>query len=173
MSLVDIVIEEPGWEEIPLADLAERAAALALRENRLDPDRFEISLLACSDARIAALNAQFRGKPAPTNVLSWPAFDLVPGIVTDLPEGAQNGRIPLGDVAIALQTTRAEARDASIPLKNHILHLILHSTLHLLGYDHLEDAGAEVMERMESAALARIGVPDPYSRGDAAEPQVE
>ncbi|MEM7506518.1 MAG: rRNA maturation RNase YbeY [Pseudomonadota bacterium] len=173
MTLVDIVVEDPGWQQIPLADLANRAARVALGENRLDPERFEISLLACSDDRIAELNEEFRGKAEATNVLSWPAFNLVPGAGTGLPRAPDGTRLPLGDVAIALQTTRAEAAAAAIPLKNHILHLILHSTLHLLGYDHLHEAEAEKMERMESAVLARIGVPDPYNRGDAAGPQVE
>ncbi|MEM9736439.1 MAG: rRNA maturation RNase YbeY [Pseudomonadota bacterium] len=174
--MIEVLIEEPGWEAHPLEVWAEDAATLALTARGLAPEAYEISLLACSDDRIAALNADFRGKPAPTNVLSWPAFALAPeapGALPPLPPaGTPEAPIPLGDVAIALQTIETEARTASKPLKNHVLHLILHGSLHLLGFDHLEDADAVVMERVERQALATLGIPDPYL-GDAAGPQTD
>jgi probable rRNA maturation factor len=77
---------------------------------------------------------------------------------------------PLGDVAIALQTAQREAADRAIPLKDHVIHLILHGCLHLLGFNHEIDADAETMEGIEARALARIGVADPYARGDAGQP---
>ncbi|MEL6475791.1 MAG: rRNA maturation RNase YbeY [Pseudomonadota bacterium] len=175
MPLIDIVVEEPGWSALPLAECAETAALLALEAQGLAPEGFEISLLACDDTRIAELNTEFRGKPAATNVLSWPAFDLAPatpGERPDLPPAQGfGGPLPLGDVAIALQTVSAEAESASIPLKSHVTHLILHGCLHLLGFDHQSDADAAVMEGIETAALARIGVPDPYGTRGAAAPQ--
>ena len=76
-------------------------------------------------------------------------------------------QIYLGDVAIALETTRKEADEAAIPLKDHVIHLILHGCLHLLGYDHITEAEADLMEGIESRALQSIGLADPYRRGDA------
>ena len=166
--LVDLVVEEAAWQGIlpDLETVATEAVRLALQAAELDPDRFSITLLACDDARIGALNAQFRGKAAPTNVLSWPAFPLSP----DRPGGKPSppaatdsgGRTSLGDVAIALQTVRREAESGGLPLKNHVLHLILHGCLHLVGYDHETDPDAALMEDLERRALARAGIPDPY-----------
>lgn len=167
--LVDLVIDEPGWERaLPeIRDVATIAAELALGAADLPPDGFTISLLACDDARIAALNAGFRGRDAPTNVLSWPAFSLgaaEPGARPARPPAASvGGRTPLGDVAIALGTVTREAESAGLPLKSHALHLILHGCLHLLGYDHERPEDADLMEGVETRALAGIGLPDPYA----------
>lgn len=166
--LVDLIVEAPGWKAA-LPDLhavATRAAELALGAADLDPAGFSVSLLACDNARIAALNAGFRGRAAPTNVLSWPAFPLAPagpGARPPRPPGSSAaGRMPLGDVAIALETVVREAEDRRLPLKNHTMHLILHGCLHLLGYDHERPEDAELMEDLERRALARAGIPDPY-----------
>ncbi|HSF96114.1 MAG TPA: rRNA maturation RNase YbeY [Thermohalobaculum sp.] len=175
--LIDLAVEEEGWlDDLPdLEAHAEAAARLALEAAGLDSKGWEISLLACSDSRIAELNRAFRGKPAPTNVLSWPAFDLAPDRPgAPPPPPRRSPDIPsqsLGDVAIALQTTRAEARERAIPLKDHAIHLILHGCLHLLGFDHETEADAELMEGIETRALARIGVADPYLRSDAGQPR--
>ncbi len=179
--LVDIVIDEPGWEiAVPdLRRIATHAAELALDAAGLARDGFAVALLACGDERIAALNAGFRDRPEPTNVLSWPAYPLAaatPGAAPRPPPDGQAGgqaagqadgqavhRIPLGDVAIALQTVEREAETGGLPLKNHALHLILHGCLHLLGYDHERPEDAELMEGLERRALARAGIPDPYT----------
>ena len=76
---------------------------------------------------------------------------------------AHGARLPLGDVAIALQTVVEEAGQLGRPLKNHAMHLILHGCLHLLGYDHETPRDAELMEDIERRALARAGVPDPFA----------
>lgn len=166
MTLVDLVVEDEGWHALPLAELAEQAAILALTARGVDPAGTEISLLASNDTRIAELNGRFRGKAVATNVLSWPAFDLAPGNAGEVPSppprGSADGPILLGDVAIALQTISREAQVADIPLKNHVLHLILHGCLHLLGYDHEDDVSAKVMEEIERHALMSAGIPDPY-----------
>jgi probable rRNA maturation factor len=167
--LVDLVVEEPGWERaLPdLHPIATRAAELAIAAAELAPDGYTLALLACDDGRIAALNAEFRGRPLPTNVLSWPAFALAPAA-----PGARPGRPPagragqrthLGDVAIALQTVAHEAETGGLPLKSHTLHLILHGALHLLGYDHERPEDAELMEGLERRALAGAGISDPYA----------
>jgi len=175
-SPVELVIEEPAWSEaVPdIEALAGTAARLALEAVGLDPERWSICVLACDDARIAGLNREFRARARPTNVLSWPAFELAPehpgGRPAPPPQSTAGPRLSLGDVAIALQTTRREAEASSTPLKDHVIHLILHGCLHLLGFDHEAEADAETMEGTETRALARIGVADPYMRGDAGQP---
>ncbi|MEM9044774.1 MAG: rRNA maturation RNase YbeY [Pseudomonadota bacterium] len=167
MSLVDLTVEEDGWNTLPLDEISETAARAALAVQGLDYTAFEISLLACSDDRISDLNMSFRGKPSPTNVLSWPSANLMPASPGETPplpnQGILAGPTPLGDVAIALQTCEVEARERSIPLKNHVIHLILHGCLHLLGFDHETDEDAVLMEGVEIQALAALGIDNPYS----------
>ncbi len=171
-GLVDLVVADEGWKAaLPdLAGLADQGTRLALDSAGLVAEHWSICILATNDAEIARLNREFRGKSPATNVLSWPAFDLTrehPGALPEPPPRPDFGvRCPLGDVALALQTIEAEAKNAAIPLKDHVIHLILHGCLHLLGFDHRIDKDAETMERIEGEALARIGVPDPYLRGD-------
>jgi len=163
--LVDTLIDDPAWDAIDLAGLAEAAGQATLRHLGLDPAGYEISLMGCDDARIAMLNAEFRGKPMPTNVLSWPSEDRAtdtPGAARAWPEPGQGMPVELGDIAIAHGTCAAEADVAGIPLRAHVSHLIVHGVLHLLGYDHIDDADADLMEGLEAAILAGMGVPDPY-----------
>lgn len=161
--LVEVVAEDPGWDADALEGLANRAARATLMHLGLPAEGFEIALLAASDARIAALNADFRGKPAPTNVLSWPAQDLGPPEAPARPEpGDPDDPEALGDIALARETCQAEAAAAGRPLEAHLTHLIVHAILHLLGYDHGCDRQATVMEGLEVAILAQMGLPDPY-----------
>lgn len=167
MALIEALIEDPAWAALGLDDLAETAAAATLRHLGLDPAGYEISLLGCGDARIAGLNADFRGKPTPTNVLSWPSADRAaarPGALPDLPGPGLAGGTPteLGDIAIAYGICAAEAAVAGIPLRQHVTHLVVHGVLHLLGFDHIDDAEAELMERIESAILTGMALPDPH-----------
>lgn len=159
--LVEVILEDPRWHEAGLEPLAERAAHAALAGAGRDPLRHEVALLACSDARIAGLNADFRGKPKPTNVLSWPDFD---GPAPEPAGGADGQRLFLGDIAIAYDTCLREAEEGGIPFADHVSHLVVHGVLHLLGYDHVDDAEAEAMEALETKVLASMGVPNPYSR---------
>lgn len=164
-DLVETVIEDPRWEAAGLPALAERAARAALAAAGLDPDRYEIALLGADDARIAALNADFRGRARPTNVLSWPAEDLAPAAEGAAPTPpAPGGAEPasLGDIALAFDTCAAEAEAAGLTLGQHVTHLVVHATLHLLGYDHRRDGDATRMERLETEILASLGVADPY-----------
>ena len=160
--ICETVIEARGWEAaLPdLPGLADRLARAAIEAEGRDPAAWTLCLLACDDARIAALNAGFRGRAAPTNVLSWPACAPLPAQDPDAPRH-------LGDIALALGTTRAEARTRSIPLKDHAAHLILHGCLHLLGHEHGTAAAATVMEGIESRVLTRLGFADPWLREDA------
>jgi probable rRNA maturation factor len=159
----DTISEDPRWEEADLAGLAERAVHATLGRFGLDPEAWEVAVLGCDDARIAELNAEFREKPGATNVLSWPSEERAaeaPGAVPELP--VPGGDPELGDIAIAYETCAREAGEAERPFSDHVTHLLVHGTLHLLGYDHIRDADAALMERIEVEILATLGIPDPY-----------
>ena len=147
--MIDVIVEEPAWEaaEPAAAALAEIAAtAVLIHERRGEPD---IAILLTADARVARLNGDFRGKDAPTNVLSFPA-----------PEDAAQ----LGDIALAFGVCAREAAEQDKTLAHHLQHLTAHGVLHLLGYDHESEAEAEAMEAKERVILAGLGVPDPYAQ---------
>ena len=166
MELVETVIEDARWEALGLAALAERAATAALAGVGLGTEGFSVSVMGCDDARIAVLNADFRGKPQPTNVLSWPSEERgaeFVGEAPDLPEpGDAEDPEPLGDIAIAWETCAREAEEQGKPMTDHVCHLLVHGVLHLLGYDHVEDEDATLMEALEVRILASLGVSDPY-----------
>ncbi|HMO08157.1 MAG TPA: rRNA maturation RNase YbeY [Paracoccaceae bacterium] len=164
--LVDTVIEDARWDAAGLPGLAERAAAAVLVHLGLPRVGFQISVMGCDDTRIAALNAGFRGKAAPTNVLSWPAEELSQGVPGSVPARPAPG-VPddprlLGDIALAWETCAAEAEMQGKSLPDHATHLIVHATLHLLGHDHENDADAELMETTETRILSALGIADPY-----------
>ncbi len=161
--LTDTLIEDARWQEIDLSTRAETAARQTLMHLKLDPDAFEIAILACDDARIAELNTEFRSKPTPTNVLSWPSDerasdeDGTPPEKPTLPMDAE-----LGDIAISYDTCAREASAAHKPLSDHVTHLIIHGVLHLLGYDHIRDLDATLMEETEVLILGSLGIDTPY-----------
>lgn len=165
--LVDTIIEDPRWEAFGLDAVAARAATAAMAGLGLAETGYSICLMGCDDARIATLNADFRGKPQPTNVLSWPSGDRGPaqaGTAPDAPEpGEADDPESLGDIAIAYETCAAEAQAADRPMIDHVTHLVIHGVLHLLGYDHIDDKDAELMEASEVRILATLGIADPYS----------
>jgi probable rRNA maturation factor len=167
-GLVDTLAEDPRWEALRLGHLAERAAGATLRRLGLDPGRYEISLLGCSDARIAELNSDFRGKPQPTNVLSWPSAERgasLAGRMPRLPAPGPSGLLELGDVAIAWETCAREAEADGIDPAHHVTHLLVHATLHLLGFDHETEADAELMEGLEREVMGSLGVADADAAG--------
>ena len=146
--MIEVEIEVPDWPRA-LADaeaLARRAGEAALAGARAQGD---VVVLLTDDEAIAALNLQFRAKPGPTNVLSFPS-----------PESA---RPHLGDVAVALGVTSREAAEQGKSLAHHLTHLVAHGVLHLVGYDHESEAEAEIMEALERRVLAGLGAPDPYA----------
>jgi probable rRNA maturation factor len=157
--MIDTVIEDERWTD--LERIAPVACEATLAHLGLDPARYDIVLLGADDVRIAALNGQFRGKARPTNVLSWPSEErsaAVPGTRPEPPTSPE-----LGDIALAWETCAAEAERYGRSLDDHVAHLLVHGTLHLLGYDHESAADAELMESAETAILAVIGLPDPYA----------
>ncbi|AUH32208.1 rRNA maturation RNase YbeY [Paracoccus tegillarcae] len=156
---VETVIEDDRWESAGLPALAQRATRATL--NWLQADPVEIVVMGCDDERIAALNADFRGKPRPTNVLSWPAIEHrahAPGARPELPGGDE-----WGDIAISYDTCAAEAQAQGKPLADHATHLLVHAILHLAGYDHENDPDAETMEAAERSILAGLDISDPYT----------
>lgn len=166
VMLTDTMIEDPRWEACGLEALAEKAAAAVLDDLGLKVGGYEIAVLACNDMRIAELNAEFREKPKPTNVLSWPAQELSSdqeGGDPALPEPDVFGdTTELGDIAISYDTCLREADEAGKPFDHHVTHLVIHGVLHLLGYDHIRDKDATLMESIETAILGKMGIPDPY-----------
>ena len=120
----------------------------------------EISVRFTSDEEVRALNASWRGKDKPTNVLSFPMIE--PELIDAIAVGGE-GELLLGDIVLARGVCASEAADKAIPVEDHAAHLVVHGTLHLLGYDHeTGDEDAEAMEAIERAALATLGIADPY-----------
>lgn len=155
---IDLAVEDARWETaVPdLEALVTRAveAGLAVAPERPDGP-VEVSVLLTDDAAVQELNRTWRGKDKPTNVLSFPAA----------PQPRQAGTAaPLGDVVLAYETLVRESAEQSKPLQNHLAHLLVHGTLHCLGQDHeIGEAEADAMEALEVAALATLGIPDPYA----------
>ena len=164
--LVDCVIEDARWQVLGLEPLANRAVVATLTALELPLVGYTICVMGCDDARIATLNAAFRGKPTATNVLSWPADDLSPDAEGDEPylpgEGDPEDPLTLGDLALAYETCAREAAQAEKPMADHVTHLVIHGLLHCLGYDHMSDGDAARMEGLEAQILASLGLPDPY-----------
>jgi probable rRNA maturation factor len=113
----------------------------------------EICVTLSDDRSVAALNGRWRGKGAPTNVLSFPA---------PRHSGTDTARF-LGDIILAFETVEREAGGEGKTIEDHVAHLVVHGLLHLLGYDHMTDDDAQIMEALEIRALATIGVADPYA----------
>jgi probable rRNA maturation factor len=148
--MIEVEIEDKGWTAAePRAAALAKAAALAALKAEGGPARAELAILLTDDARQQSLNARFRGKDAPTNVLSFPPAAGAPG--------------QLGDISLARGVCAREAAEQGKPLAHHLQHLTAHGVLHLLGYDHSTDAEAESMEAKERAILAGLGIPDPYA----------
>ncbi len=166
MTMLDIQIsiEDGAWapEETlqALAETALDAAARFLVETEGQPfpeTPPEVSLLFTDDETIRGINAEWRGQDKPTNVLSFPAFPLVPG--------GRPGPM-LGDIILAEETIARESAELDKPFEAHLTHLLVHGFLHLFGYDHLESDEAERMESLETRILAGLGLSDPYGDSD-------
>jgi probable rRNA maturation factor len=150
----DILVTAACWQAEPDAEaLVQRAIEAAARQASASAEGAEVAIVLTDDSGIRTLNRDWRGIDKPTNVLSFPAAQT-PG------RGAEP-RL-LGDIAIAYEITRHEAESENKPFADHLSHLAVHGFLHLVGYDHENDADAEKMETLERTILASLGVPDPY-----------
>ncbi len=144
-------------------DLARRAAVAAIAESEYpdlatSPRAVEISIRLTGDEEVRALNSQWRGKDKPTNVLSFPLAETGDFGEPALPVP----ELLLGDIVLAKGVCQAEAADKGVTVEDHATHLLVHGTLHLLGYDHHQDSEAADMEAREIRALARLGIANPY-----------
>ncbi|MEC5289561.1 rRNA maturation RNase YbeY [Aurantimonas sp. C2-6-R+9] len=154
---VALSIEATEWEAAGLGDVSAMAhgvfAATAGRIGLPEDLQSEIAVTLADDETVRAANAEWRGKDRPTNILSFPMANLAPG---DRPG-------PLcGDLLLAFQTVQREARAEGKRLADHFRHLLVHGFLHLMGFDHIDEAEAEAMETLEIAILADLGIADPY-----------
>lgn len=157
---IDVVLDDGDWTCVSDVETLVSAVAQALSQrSELKVKDTAATLALSSDAVVARLNGTYRGKPKPTNVLSFPAPPLPTGIET---RGEPRA---LGDIILALETVLSEARDLGVSPEHHVQHLTLHGLLHLLGYDHETDDDATTMETLEIAILATLGVGDPYATG--------
>jgi probable rRNA maturation factor len=143
---IELQVSDPRWRKVRgLGARLTDAATLALRRGKARGG--SLTILLGNNARLRALNHDFRGKDKPTNVLSFPS--AAPGY--------------LGDVALAYEVTAAEARAAGKRIADHATHLTIHGVLHLIGFDHVTDAQARAMEPLETRILAELGIADPYA----------
>lgn len=145
---------EEKWAGLDIETISQRAAEALVQ---LAPHGVKPGIVAAlftDDATMQGLNREWRDKDKPTNVLSFPADPMpeVPGIP-----------LPLGDLALGAEICAREAAEKGIPVENHTCHLIVHGLLHLIGYDHIDDADAQMMEDWERRILASLDIPDPYA----------
>jgi probable rRNA maturation factor len=163
--MLEIAIEaDEEWDSSRSWDLLVRRAAEAAIAESAFPQLatthrpVEISVVLTGDDQVRELNAEYRGKPKPTNVLSFPMAEL-----DDLRKANVAGpELLLGDIIVARGVCEAESADKGLSVEQHAIHLIVHGTLHLLGYDHQDDADAADMEAREVRALSRLGIANPY-----------
>ncbi|AWN36680.1 rRNA maturation RNase YbeY [Methylobacterium radiodurans] len=155
---IDVAVDDVRWEAA-LPDLEALVIRAVEAGIAAAPERpagaLEVSVLLADDATVQDLNRTWREKDKPTNVLSFPAA----------PQPRHAGvATPLGDVVLAYDTVLRESTEQSKPFRDHLAHLLVHGTLHLLGQDHeTGEAEADAMEALEIAALAGLGVPNPYA----------
>ena len=162
--MLDIALDaDPDWDSSNWAELARKAATSAIAESAFPQlgtgsRSVELGIRLTNDEEVRALNAEWRGKDKATNVLSFPMAetDELEDVAADGPE------LMLGDIVLARGVCAAEAADKAISIEAHASHLLVHGTLHLLGYDHGDDESATDMEQREVRALARLGIADPY-----------
>jgi probable rRNA maturation factor len=149
---VDISIVSPLWDTIDCENTVRRALAAAVPPSAAPA---ELSVLLTDDAEIRKLNARWRSRDEPTNVLSFP-----------VPQGGKELPRALGDIVIAYETTAREAASEHKRIEHHLAHLTVHGFLHLLGYDHESAAQADEMEQLERDILAKLDIADPYASRD-------
>jgi probable rRNA maturation factor len=163
---ISIEVAFPSWLK-KLPDVEERchaAAAVAfvagIPEHALAKRQgpLLIDILLTDDAEMRELNRDWRGQDKPTNVLSFAALDD-----DESPLPPEPVPVPLGDIAVAFETVEREAKEQKKAFADHLAHMIVHGVLHLLGYDHQDEAEASVMERLERTVLTGMGAPDPYA----------
>src|ERR1700712_3967348 len=164
--MLDVALSsEAPWPDQDWEALATRAARTAIGltphgELLTATAAVEISVRLTSDDEVRQLKKQYRHKDKPTNVLSFPMVQ--PDLLETVTQNSDDGEVLLGDIVLAHGVCAAEAAERGISLETHAAHLIVHGTLHLLGYDHIDDREGEAMEAIEIDALGQLGIADPY-----------
>ena len=152
--MIEIQVEDPAWREaLPDVEAVVRGASKAVLGAGPPVAGERATVLLEGDAAVRELNARFRDRDAPTNVLSFPAVAQ---------PGEPEADPYLGDIILAFGVCRREADEQGKPLAHHLSHLVIHGLLHLLGHDHQDDEEAEAMEARERTLLAGLGIDDPY-----------
>lgn len=165
MIHIELTREEPWPEDIDWDALARQAARAAIERTPqgqliTTAAAVEISIRLTSDDEVRTLNHQYREKDKPTNVLSFPMVQ--PDLLDTVSQNSDDGELLLGDIVLAHGVCAREADEKGVTVEEHATHLLVHGTLHLLGYDHMADEDAEGMEEIERQALASLGIADPY-----------
>ncbi len=163
--MIEFINETKKWGEKKSVVIANQAVNSTLVHLNLDPDNFEIAILACDNEKIQELNSNFRGINKKTNILSWPEKDLSPkvsGTMPMKPEPINREPMFLGNLAISFEFVVKEAKKLNKDFYNHLYHLISHGTLHLLGFVHELELDAKIMENKEREILSKVGIVDPY-----------
>lgn len=159
--MTEVLTVAECWQDAANAEATiHRAIETAAEIVDTDVGEAELAIMLTDDAGIRTLNSNWRGLDKPTNVLSFPALQ------PNGPGGPDDAPRMLGDIAIAYETTRKEADDEQKPFDHHLSHLAVHGFLHLIGYDHENNADAETMEALEVKVLAQLGIPNPYADRD-------
>jgi len=160
---IDIAVQDPRWESIPHVDnLVERtvkttilsAISTAPIPVHARDKNYEISLVLANDDLLLVMNREYREKDKTTNVLTFASID------SNEPQMGDN--FHLGDVMLSYQTIEREAQEQDKFLRDHFVHLVVHGTLHLLGYDHIDEDDANTMETLEIRILEKMGIQNPY-----------
>ncbi len=164
--MIDVFLDHSGeWDgDTDWQNLAERSVAAAFMVSSHGtlanaPFTVSISIKLSDNDEVQALNRDWRGKDMPTNVLSFPMID---GDEFEALANTDDGEVLLGDMILAYDICATEAREKAISLADHLAHLLIHGTLHLLGYDHIDEHEGDVMEEVEVKALASMGLHNPY-----------
>ena len=150
---------DTDWESLAARAVSAAVAVSPHGSLANAPFTVSVSVHFGSDDEVHALNRDYRGKDKPTNVLSFPMLELD---MLDTLANTDDGEVLLGDIMLAQQTCAAEAAEKGVSVADHATHLIAHGTLHLFGYDHMNDAEAQIMEALEVKALANLGLANPY-----------
>jgi len=169
----DVTVEFDNWYALPAdpiglcvaaADAAFALAPLLFKDGAFGERSYEASIALTCDDRIRELNREYRDSDRPTNVLSFASLD-----VDDVETLPREAPVLLGDIIVAYETVEREAIAEGKSVADHLTHMVVHGMLHLLGFDHIDDDDAAVMEKLEMDTLAALGIADPY-RGTGPNP---